>query len=151
MERNIPRAGSLCLPNGFQSERWRLILVLLAMALGASAGLWFHLVFGGVAEAIAIGLTCADIALHIVDPLVNMLGLAPLGCPATTETVRQDLPATPWMLRLRCATKRGKDNVNRFFRSLTVTAKQAANEVRDFIRRFFGGFGGSAAFAVGTY
>lgn len=71
MERARPRKGSLCLPTGF--EKLRLVLVPLALVAGVWTGVEFCSAFHHTAEAIAVGVLTADIALHVVELLVHAL------------------------------------------------------------------------------
>ncbi|WP_435616128.1 hypothetical protein [Streptomyces coelicoflavus] len=74
MERARARIGSLCLPAGH--EKVRLVLVPLALVAGVWVGMEVFTESRVVAEAIAVGVLTADIALHIVELLVHMLAFS---------------------------------------------------------------------------
>ncbi|WP_332880970.1 hypothetical protein [Streptomyces sp. NBC_00564] len=83
MQCSDPRRGSLCLPTG--PEDWRLVLVPLALMLGAAAGLWFYVGFGQAAQAITVGLTTADITMQLVELLLTATAPVGIGTNATEQ------------------------------------------------------------------
>lgn len=71
MECGTPREGSLCLPTS--PNWWRLVLIALALSVGASAGVGFYATFEEPAEAVVVGLTSTEIALHVVGVIADTL------------------------------------------------------------------------------
>ncbi|MEV6400814.1 hypothetical protein AB0M39_39585 [Streptomyces sp. NPDC051907] len=93
MQCSSPRGGSLCLPSG--PEGWRLVLVPLALMLGATAGLWLYASFGEAAQAVAVGITAADIAVQTVE-----LALAATASDGAVTTAAAQPPATGRAFRM---------------------------------------------------
>lgn len=183
MQSSDPRRGSLCLPAG--PEGWRLVLVPLALMLGAVAGRWYFTAFGEAAEAIAVGITAADIAVQIVELALMATVPAVTGTDSTTQPA--DAGSTARLMALITAAAAGTAIGTAFYtvfaeaaeavavgvtltsvalrvvdmpirpvpvlvafcsRALRNKVKELADIVRDFVDRFFGGFGGPAPFAV---
>jgi hypothetical protein len=96
MERNRPRFGSICLPTGH--EKLRLVLVPLALIAGVVAGVEFYSAFEETAEAIAVGVLTADIALHVVDLLVHALAFSRWAWVFAFELVLGTVVGVPFFL-----------------------------------------------------
>lgn len=183
MQCSDPRRGSLCLPAG--PEGWRLVLVPLALMLGAAAGRWFYFVFGEAAEAVAVGVTAADIAVQLVELALTATPAVAIGTAAAThppaagrtsrtiplisaavlgiaigwsfyvvfteaaEAVAVGVTMTSVALRVvEMLFSTVRVVVVSCARALRAKMKELADRVRDFIDRFFGGFGGAAPYAV---
>lgn len=96
MERSRPRFGSICLPTGH--KKLQLVLVVLALAAGGVAGVEYFSAFGESAEAIAVGVLTADIALHVVDLLVHTLALSRRAWAFTAELAVSAATGVPFFL-----------------------------------------------------
>ncbi|MFJ9565945.1 hypothetical protein ACIRQQ_38625 [Streptomyces fuscichromogenes] len=96
MERSRPRFGSVCLPTG--REKLRLVLVSLALAAGVTAGMEFFFAFKEAAEAVAVGVLTADIALHAVDLLIHALAFSRWVWVFTAELALSAAVGVPFFL-----------------------------------------------------
>ncbi|WP_329312339.1 MULTISPECIES: hypothetical protein [unclassified Streptomyces] len=105
----------------------RITPALLAVTLGAAAGASFHLLFGHLSEAVAVGVTSMAITLHLAVTLVHALS-APMR--------RAKAEVSTYAFRL-----------HRSARHATLRAAQALRDLRE---RHFGGFGGTSALKAGA-
>ncbi|MBT2539767.1 hypothetical protein J7E99_03365 [Streptomyces sp. ISL-44] len=114
-------------PHTARALAHRLTPALLAVTLGAAAGTSFHLLFGHLPEAVAVGVTSTVITLHLAGPLIHAL-------------------ATP----MHRATANAHAHTSRLHRSALQAARRMAQALRDLLERPFDGFGGTPTLKTGA-